>query len=164
MTNDHKINKQPKDPKLCKMIRKCITINRKELGLEFEDVAHELGLHEGTLANKLKPSMDHSDMTITEFMHFLELTGDYMALEYMAGEFDMVLVPKEQEKSSINDINILVDVANIENADVFRVVKKAMSDNELTEEEKEEILKEIEEAEKANARLKNKVLHIATKE
>ena len=164
MTNDYKYNKQPKDPKLCKMIRKCITINRKELGLEFEDVAHELGLHDGTLANKLKPSMDHSDMTLTEFMHFLELTGDYSALEYMAGEFDMILIPRIILPAKTSDINLLVDVANIENGDVFKMVKQYINDDEILDNEQVSILKKIEDAQKANAVLKDSVLHLASKE
>ncbi len=85
-------------------------------------------------------------------------------LDGILKEFDLVAVPKEHTKASASDINLLVDMANMENADVFRVVKMAISDNELTADEKEEILKEIEEAEKANAMLKDRVLHIATKE
>lgn len=165
MINEYKFNKHPKDPKLCKMIRRTITLNRKELGLEFEDVAHELGLCEGTLKNKLKPSMDISDLTLTEFIHFLELTGSYEALEYIANEFDLVLIHKKEAHSTTADINLLVDIANMENSDVFRVVKESIEDNNITADEKQKILKEIEEAQKANAELKDRVLHlVANKE
>ncbi|MEN4053799.1 phage regulatory CII family protein [Sulfurimonas sp. NWX79] len=77
-------------------------------------------------------------------------------------EFDLVAIPKQKVKADVADINLLVDVANMENSDVFRVVKKAMSDGTIDEEERAEILKEIEEAQKANARLKDLVLHLAT--
>jgi len=159
--NDFVHNKQPKDPSLCRLIRKTITVNRKELGLEFEDVAFELGLNQGTLSNKLKPSMATNDLSITEFIHFLELTGDYAALDYIADKFGMVLVAKKQAQAKISDINLLVDMASMENNDVFSVVKRAMADGVITPEEREAILKEINEAQKANAELKDLVLHTA---
>lgn len=162
--NDYIHNKQPKDPNLCKLIRKTITVNRKELGLEFEDVACELGLNQGTLSNKLKPSMATADLTLNEFIHFLELTGDYAALDYIADKFGMVLVPKNQAQTKVSDINLLVDMASIENNDVFRTVKMAIADDVITPEEKKAILKEINEAQKANAELKDLVLHTAISE
>jgi len=161
---DYHYNKEPKDSKLCKMIRRSITLNRKQIGLEFEDVAHELGMSEGVLSNKLKPSMDHSDLTLTEFIHFLELTGDMSALEHIAEKFEMVVIPKKQERANVSDINLLVDIANMENSDVFRVVKESIADKVITQEEQEAILKEIEEAQKANAQLKDMVLHLAIQE
>jgi len=162
--SDYTYNKSPKDRKLCQMIRRTITLQKKEIGLEFEDVANELGMSHGTLNSKLKPAKDHNDFTLTEFIHFLELTGDYASLEYIASQFDMVLVPKKQSEAKTSDINLLVDMANIENSDVFRVVKMAISDDVITQEERESILKEIEEAQKANAELKDLVLHLATQE
>ena len=85
-------------------------------------------------------------------------------LDGLAAEFDMVLVPKTISPAKFSDINLLVDMANIENSDVFRVVKEAMSDGVISKNEKASILKEIEEAQKANAVLKDKVLHLASKE
>lgn len=162
--NDYINNKASKDAKLSQLIRKTITVNRKEIGLEFEDVAHELGMQPGTLQNKLKPAMQTNDMSITEFVHFLELTGDYAALEYIANKFDCVLVHKKQAKATITDINIIVDTANIENADVFREVKQDMADGMISNEERTRILKEIDEAQVANAKLKDLVLHLNPKE
>lgn len=160
MINEYKHNKQPKDPKLCKMIRKTITVNRKHLGLEFEEVAHELGLSEGTLANKLKPSMDMSDLTLTEFVHFLELTGDYTALEHIANDLDLVLIAKKQNKSSSKDINNLVDAANIHNAEVFREIKFDMEDGIIDQDEQLRILAKIDTAQKANAALRDRVVNL----
>ena len=157
-------NKRPKEQKLCTMIRRSITLNRKELGLSFEDVANELGLSEGTLSNKLKPAKAENDMTLSEFIHFMELTNDFSAFEYIAEMFDKVLVDKSLDKANVSDINLLVDIANMENSDVFRVVKESIADKVITQEEQEAILKEIEEAQKANAQLKDLVLHLATQE
>lgn len=162
--NDYINNKASKDAKLSQLIRKTITVNRKEIGLEFDDVAHELGMQPGTLQNKLKPAMQTNDMSITEFVHFLELTGDYAALEYIANKFDCVLVHKLEAHSNNTNINMLVDAANIENAEVFKAVKIAMLDGEITHEERDFILKEIDEAQKANAELKDLMQHIGSKE
>lgn len=162
--SDYTHNKEPKDSRLCQIIRKTITVNRKELGLEFNDVAYELGLQPGTLQNKLKPSYALGDLTLSEFMHFLSLTGDYAALEYIANKFDLMLIPKKKAKTDSNDINKLVDMASIENSDVFKIVKMAISDDVITPEEKELILKEIEEAERANAQLRDKIEHLMLKE
>lgn len=152
--NDYALNKQPKDPRLCKLILKTITINRKELGLEFDDVANELGLQPGTLKNKLKPSYDMGDMTLTEFTHFLELTGDYAALEYIANKFDMVLIPKQQTLPISIDFHQLVDSTNMESDDVFRAIKEGLRDGTLSKDEIEQALKELEESDIANAKLR----------
>lgn len=157
---DYTANKAPKDSGLCRTIRKTITLQKKEIGLTKEEVAHELGMSLGYLDNKLTPSMTTNDLSITEFMHFLELTGDYAALEYIANKFDMVMIDKKHAHSDISDLNSLVDMANIENNDVFAVVKKAIADGSITEEEAEAALKEIDEAQKANAELKDAVLSV----
>lgn len=159
--SDYTHNKAPKDSGLCKVIRRSINLDRKRQGFDWDDAAHELGMNGGTLENKLKPSMATSDMTVTELTHFMELSGDYAALEYLAKKFDMVLIPKKHESTKIADINVQVDLASMENNDVFRVVKVAIADDKLTPDEKENILKEIEEAEAANARLKDTVLSMA---
>lgn len=162
--NDYTYNKEPKDADLCRLIRKTITLNRKEIGLEFDEVAHELGMQPGTLANKLKPAMHTNEMSISEFTHFLSLTGDYAALEYIAKKFGFILVNEKKSHSKCTNINILVDSANIENSDVFKAVKMAMADGHISAEEKAIIIAEIEEAQKANAELKDMLLHLETEE
>ena len=104
--------------------------------------------------------MTTNDITITEFIHFLELTGDYAALQYIASNFDLVLINKHQSHSNITNINVLTDCANIESADVFRVVKHALSDGVITNDEKISILKEIDEVDRANAELRDHVLNL----
>lgn len=164
MNHDYTYNKEPKDAELCRLIRKTITLNRKEIGLEFDDVAHELGMQPGTLANKLKPAMHTNDMSISEFVHFLSLTGDYAALEYIAKKFGFILVNEKKSHSHCSNINILVDSANIENGDVFKAVKMAMADGRISAQEKAIIIAEIEEAQKANAELKDMLLNLETEE
>ncbi|MFK5937707.1 MAG: hypothetical protein QM497_04830 [Sulfurimonas sp.] len=133
--NDYMYNKEPKDSKLCKLIRKTITVNRKKLGLEFQDVANELGLSAGTLSNKLKPSMMHSDITLTEFIHFLELTDSFEALRHIVNKFDFTLVKNHVSDKSSN-FDHLIDELNIENGELFKVAKEALYDDEIDNEEK----------------------------
>ena len=103
-------------------------------------------------------SVDHLAVLLDEL-------GDdrQIILDAIAREFNMVVIPKQKAKADVADINLLVDVANMENSDVFRVVKNSMSDGIIDEDERAAILKEIEEAQKANAKLKDLVLHLATK-
>lgn len=155
--HDYIHNKSPKDKKLCKLIRKTITINRKNLGLEFEDVAYELGLNAGTLSNKLKPSMAHSDLTLTEFIHFLELTGSYEALQYIANEFGLTVVKKCETKPTCKEIDKLVDNLTIENSDLFRVAKEALSDNNISSDEKLHMMSELEDVITAASELKSQL-------
>ena len=155
--NDYVHNKSPKDKKLCQLIRKTITINRKELGLEFEDVAFELGLNAGTLSNKLKPSMMHSDLTLTEFIHFLELTGSYEALQHIANEFGLTLVKNCDSKPIVSDINTLVDNLAVENSELFIVAKNALNDNSISSDEKLQMMSELEDVIIAASELKSQL-------
>ncbi|MBL4730769.1 MAG: phage regulatory CII family protein [Sulfurimonas sp.] len=142
MTNEYRFNKRPKDPKLCKLIHKTIVLNCRQLDLKLEDVAHELGLAKGTLENKLKPSSDN-DFTVSEFIHFMELIGNYDALQYLAGQFDLTLIENAKTKSSCCEINTLVDSLSIENSDVFKTAKAALQNGEISSIEKFNLQKEI---------------------
>ncbi len=155
-------NKQPKDPRLCKILRRAITLDRKRNGFEWEDIANELGLSSGTLENKLKPSYESSDITLSEFMHFMEMSGDYTALEYIANNFDKILISKQEPAAEVKtiDINLLVDMANIDNSEVFKEVKVDIEDKIIDKEEKKRILEAITKAQRSNAELRQRVLNI----
>jgi len=157
---DYSFNKQPKDPRLCKILRRAITLDRKRNGFDWEDIANELGLNGGTLENKLKPSYIYGDITLSEFMHFMEISADYLALEYIANKFDLVLVPKQCERAKVADINHLADEASMSNNLVFREVKIDIEDGIIDEDEKKRILKAIDEAQTANAILKDRILNL----
>jgi len=154
---DYMHNKQPKDPRLCKILRKAITLDRKRNGFEWEDIANELGLNGGTLENKLKPSYDNGDITLSEFTHFMEMSADYTALEYIANKFDLVLLKKTEAKPTTLDLNILVDASSIAQSDVFKEVKTDLADGVIDKTEQEEILKRIDEAQKTLANLKKSI-------
>ena len=151
---NHNINKRPKDMKLCQMIRRTININRKELGFEWDDVAAELGMSGSTLDNKLKPAKIDNDITLSEFIHILELTGDMSALEHLNSLCEYIAIPKKVSVPDTKDITILVSMAMKENNDVFNEAQKDLADGKIDAKEKASILKELEEAQKANANLR----------
>lgn len=131
---------------------------------KIDVVAAELGTTTGVLYRQLNPKDTQMPLSIDRIMAICKLTDDNKILDVIANEFDLVLICKHQSKAKASDINVLVDMASIENNDVFRVVKQAIADGVITPEEKAAILKEIDEAQKANAELKDRVLHTAIEE
>lgn len=103
-------------------------------------------------------------LSIDRIIAITKLTNDKRIIEEINKEFNLITIPETSYKSTSRDLNILVDISNIENNDVFKIIKKAVEDEKITVSEKEEILKEIYEADKANAILKDGVLHIETKD
>ncbi len=98
-----------------------------------------------------------SDLTINEFIHFLELTGDYSALEFIAKEFDFTLIKNDEVFPTCHEINILVDNLQLEGNEVFKVAKEALVDKKIDKFEKVDILKEIDEVVKAALELKKEL-------
>lgn len=131
---------------------------------KIDVVAAELGTTTGVLYRQLNPKDTQMPLSIDRVMAITKLTDDTRILDVVVNEFDLVAVCKHKNEAKASDINVLVDMASIENNDVFRVVKMAIADDVITPEEREEILKEIDEAQKANAELKNLVLHTAIKD
>jgi len=131
---------------------------------KIDVVAAELETTTGTLYRQLNPKDTFMPMSIDRIMAITRLTGDIRILEVIASDFDLVVIPKKHEKAKISDLNLLVDVANIENGDVFKEVKSAMADGVIDKPERERILKEIDEAQKANAALKDMVINIVIQE
>ena len=131
---------------------------------KIDYVARELGTTQGYLRKQLDPNQPERPLSIDRVASISRLTGDTRILEEVAREFDMVLVPRKKESTNTSELNTLVDMANMENGDVFRVVKLAIADDVITPDEKRAILKEIDEAQIANAKLKDRVLHIAIKD
>ena len=128
---------------------------------KIDVVAAQLGTTTGVLYRQLNPKDTQMPLSIDRLMALCKLTGDVKIIEAVAHEFDYMLVHRKISAARTSDINLLVDIASIENNDVFKAVKEAISDGEITQEERELILKEINEAQKANAQLKQMVLHAA---
>ena len=128
---------------------------------KIDYVAAKLGTTKGYLYASLDPKQTNKPLSIDRILDITKLTDDKRIIEVIANQFDMVVIPKKQATANILDINVLVDKANIENADVFREIKIAISDGIIDENEQKRILKEIDEAQNANAELKDRVLHVA---
>ena len=73
----------------------------------------------------------------------MELIGNYDALQYLAGQFDLTLIENAKTKSSCCEINTLVDSLSIENSDVFKTAKAALQNGEISSIEKFNLQKEI---------------------
>lgn len=131
---------------------------------KIDVVAAELGTTKNTLYRQLNPNDTLMPISIDRVIGITKLTGDMRILEAVARMFDMVVIPRKTAETDIKDINLLVDKANMENSDVFREVKQAIEDGVIDPEERKRILKEIDEAQTANAKLKDTVLHIAIRE
>ena len=156
-------NKHPKDPKFCHIMRKAINKDRKLNGFSLEEEANELGLSKGTLDQKLKPSADN-DITVSELMHFVEMSDDFSPLEYIASKYGFSLIERMKALITIDDLSHLADAAIMENNDVFRAVKVSLADGEIDEAERDRIFKEIEEAQHANAELKARLASLPINE
>lgn len=150
-------NKATKDRKLSSLLRKTITKCKNALGLEFQDVANELGLAPGTLKNKVTPSYAEGDITLTEYIHLLELMPDFESLEYIAKEFDFILIKNVDTEPTDQDINTLVDKLSIENAKAFKIIKEALEQGGIDADEKAASLREVEHVIKKATELKNQL-------
>ena len=126
-------------------------------------VATELGTTTGVLYRQLNPKDTQMPLSIDRIIAITRLTKDHRIIEEINKEFDLIAIPRVFENAKLSDINLLVDIANIENNDVFKVTKMSIANGVISSEEQEAILKEIDEAQKANAQLKDMVLHIVIK-
>lgn len=127
-------------------------------------VASELGTTTGVLYRQLNPKDTQMPLSIDRIIAITKLTDDKRIVEEINKEFDLLAVPKVEKKSTTSNINILVDIANIENSDVFKIIKQAIKDEIITHNEQVEILEKIHEAQKANAILKDSVENTQTKD
>lgn len=126
-------------------------------------VATELGTTTGVLYRQLNPKDTQMPLSIDRIIAITRLTKDHRIIEEINKEFDLIAIPRVFENAKLSDINLLVDIANIENNDVFKITKMSIANGVISSEEQEAILKEIDEAQKANAQLKDMVLHIVIK-
>lgn len=150
--------------KVYEAAQKVVADYMEKIRCKIDVVAAELGTTTGVLYRQLNPKDTTMPLSIDRVMAITKLTGDNRILEEIVREFELIVIKRRCEKARAADLNVLVDKANIENSDVFRVVKSAIEDGKIDKEDKEKIIKEIDEAQKANAELKDLVLHIALEE
>ena len=133
-------NKAPKNREILKAIRASITKDIRSNGLSLEEFAHEIGLSEGTLENKLKPSMHTSDITLAEFLHIIDITGDYKALELIAKRYGFVLAKAKTTQTKTDDIktSVMLKTLNLESehGKFAKVLQEALEDGVIDDDER----------------------------
>ena len=164
MLNDIFASDELPNFKIYEVAHKVVADYMEKRRCKIDLVASELETTTGVLYRQLNPKDTQMPLSIDRIIAITKLTNDKRIIEEINKEFDLVSVPIAKENSTISNINILVDIANIENNDVFKIIKKAVEDEIITNDEKNEILKEIYEAQKANTILKEGVLNTQTKD
>ncbi|WP_201335142.1 MULTISPECIES: phage regulatory CII family protein [unclassified Nitratiruptor] len=108
----------------------------------MEDFAHEIGLSEGTLENKLKPASPY-DLTLTEFIHIMDITAAYSPLEYIAKRYGYTLCKPETNPQKSDDpvIAVTLQAFSLEEVQgsLAKTIKEAIADGVLDEAEKSQI-------------------------
>jgi len=137
-----------------KTVQKVIKRYMQKTNKNINDVARELGTTKGYLYKQMDPNCDSHPLSIDRLLMITYITKDNEILKTIAEEFDMVLVEKQKIRCNIGDIDETADKANIKSGDLFKCVKMSISDGIIDKKEKRAILKEINEAERINALLK----------
>ena len=164
MLNDIFASDELPNFKIYEVAHKVVADYMEKKRCKIDLVASELETTTGVLYRQLNPKDTQMPLSIDRIIAITKLTNDKRIIEEINKEFNLITIPETSYKSTSRDLNILVDISNIENNDVFKIIKKAVEDEKITVSEKEEILKEIYEAEKANAILKDGVLPTETKD
>lgn len=148
--------KRPKEHGLLIAIRKSMNANCQALGIPKEDFAKELGTTHGVLENKLKMSSLTNDVSLSEFIHIMEITGDLSPLEYLCTMFDQVMTSTEPVESPTHEsLHAQTDSLQIECSEAFATIKSSLKDDKFTQEEKQLMLRELEDVFKVGVELKD---------
>lgn len=161
---DYQSNKQSKDSRFLAFFKKAFNKDRLRNGFTSDEAANEMGMSHGTLEQKLKPSADN-DITVTEWNHHLELTGDFSTLEYFALKHGFELKKLDIDTRNVT-IEIVVDDADSamqESNEAWAKIKSSLKDQKLDKKEKLESLREIMEAIKALQQLQYDVENMKVK-
>jgi len=154
-------NKRAKDHGLLVSIQKSIKADCKRNGIENETFSNEIGTTSGVLSNKFKMSNNVNAVSIEEFIHIMEITGDYRPLKYLASMFDFVITSTEpQSPGDVSNLGELADSMQIESNESFSEIKRAIKDGQITEEEKNNMLKEVDDSIEAALQTKNAISSI----
>lgn len=110
-------------------------------------IANRLGKSPIYLANKLNPSDETHVPNIGEFIAVIMTSGDTSPLDALCEFFDGQFMSRTKAKMSSPMIAALAALA--EGGDVARVIKEAMDDGKISDNEKARIKREIREAREA---------------
>ena len=139
-------NKMPKVAEITKAFRRAITKDIREHGLTWDDFANQIGLSRGTLENKLKPASPY-DLTLTEAIHIIDITGDYGPLEEIARRYGFILCGEDgaTRPRCDGDVVMSVTIGALDLGAVFgdleKIVSEAVKDGQIDENEADAIEK-----------------------
>ena len=114
----------------------------QKVSKKIEWVAEKLGTTKGYLYAQLEPARTDKPLSVDRVMEITRLTGDMRIIEEMAKEFGYVLCkPGDLEKENADPMIVVIKTLDLENAngDLAKVVKEAVKDGVLDEEEKKRI-------------------------
>ncbi len=111
---------------------------------EAKSLAAKMGVPHVSLLQRANPDNDAHHLTIEHLFGILLHTGDMRPLEALAEAFGFELAAKEQPKA--RDLSAAMLHVTKEFADVARSVSDAMDDGRISQHERAQISREINEA------------------
>jgi hypothetical protein len=111
------------------------------------EIAEILGMHRQILINKANPNNVKNWMTVNELHAIQLITGNDVVLRAMQSE----LVLHTLKDAPVSILEAMISNGK-ECGDVFAVVQNALADNRLTERERSDILRELNEAKESLTR------------
>ena len=151
-------NKRAKDHGLLVTINKSIIADCKRNNISKDDFAKEIGTTPGTLKNKITMTNATNDFTLAEYIHILEITGDYSSLKYICEMFGFIMQSTEPQDQLTNEfLSSLADEMQIECSESFAEVKSALKQPHISKDLIDSMLKELNENIEAAMKLKQAV-------
>lgn len=121
--------------------------------IKAKGIADRLGMTHQILINKANPNSDYHKMTVREAHAIQLITGNHAVVSAMQTELNL-----QERKTAPASVLASVLNAGKEHGDVLASIQDAMADGQITEREKSEIFKEIDETEAALKLLRESVM------
>lgn len=109
-----------------------------------KELARQMGMSHVSLLQRTNPNDDGHQVNLGQYYQILRHSGDLSSLSALAHEFDHELTSKQEPEAL--DLNQALMRMHVDVADVTRVTADAMHDGRLTQMEKKQVLREIDEA------------------
>jgi hypothetical protein len=95
----------------------------------------------------------------------MEITGNLSPLEYLCGMFDQVMTSTEPvEAPNAETIYDQTDCLQMECGEVFATIKNSLKDKVITADEKNAMLRELEDVFKVGVELKDSLVNVKCEE
>lgn len=107
-------------------------------GRHSDAVAEQCGCRRAYLTDALNPHRDEVQFQARLLLPFCRATGSALPIAWLADQLGFVLVPRDQAGTSRDLVLETMDVAS-QAGDLSRVVRSAVADGHLTEQERADI-------------------------